>query len=154
NFEQYDIIIKSVLASNPSKEHSEVATRALDFNENFLTLLRIRAEILPFIYSEDVVMATLKEIDSLPTLRAGKLQETKNEIIGLLKNYKDRTCLLKEELIKFAKVDPDVAKPRYKGFENDARFKDYPYFITVLQDIQKNINLYTPDSLPCDTVTA
>ncbi len=152
NFEQYDIIIRSVIASNPSKEHYTVAERALDFNENYLSLLRIREEILPLKYREDVVMSTLQEMDSLPKLQGGKLQDTKNEIIGLLKNYKDRNCLLKEELSKFTKVDPDVAKPRYKGFENDPRFKDYPYFITVLQDIQKNINLYTPDSLPCDIV--
>lgn len=151
NFDQYDIIIRSVLASNPTKEHQEVAERALDFNQNYLTLLRIREEIIPLKYNEDVVAKTLHELDTLPKLQAGKLQEAKNVIIGLLKNYKERNCMLKLELDNFSKVDQEVAKAKYKGFENDPRFNDYPYFLKILQDIQKNVNLYTSDSLPCIT---
>lgn len=149
NFEQYDIILKSVKASNPSKDHERVVLKALDFNKNYLTLLRIRNEVLPQKFSEPLVESTLREIDSLPVLKGGKLQDTKVEIIGLLKNYKDRNCLLKKELDNFSKGDQDHAKPKYKGFENDARFKDYPYLIKTLQDIQKNVNLYTAETLPC-----
>lgn len=154
NFDQYDIIIKSVLASNPTNEHQAVAQKALDFNESYLTLLRIRDEILPLQYSEEVVIKTLQQLDTLPKLQAGKLQETKTKIIGLLKNYNERNCMLKLELDNFSKVDQEVAKAKYKGFEKDARFKDYPYFIKILQDIQKNVNLYTADSLPCNTIEA
>ncbi|MEP6262023.1 MAG: hypothetical protein ABJ092_10630 [Gillisia sp.] len=154
NFEQYDIIIKSVLASKPSKEHESVAHKALHFNENYLALLRIREEIIPLKYNEELVLKTLQEIDSLPILQGGKLQETKIEMIGLLKNYQERNCILKLELDNFSKVDQEVARSKYKGFEKDAHFKDYPYFITVLQDIQKNVNLYTPDKLPCKIAEA
>ncbi len=152
NFEQYDIILKSVKASNPSKEHDLVVSRALEFNENYLALLRIKSEVLPQKYSETLVESTLSELDSLPILKGGKLQDTKIEITALLKNYKDRNCLLKQELDNLSKVDQDVAKSKYKGFEKDARFKDYPYLIKILQDIHKNVNLYTEDSLPCKVV--
>jgi hypothetical protein len=151
NFEQYDIILKSVLASNPSKDHELVANRALEFNKNYLALFRIKSEVLTQRYSEALVEKTLKEIDSLPVLKVGKLQETKIEIIGLLKNYKRRNCELKQELDNFSKVpDQEASKPKYKEFEKDVRFKDYPYLIKILQDIQKNVNLYTKDSLPCE----
>lgn len=152
NFEQYDIILKSVKASNPSKDHERVVLKALDFNKNYLTLLRIRNEVLPQKFSEPLVERTLSEIDSLPILNGGKLQDTKVEIIGLLKNYKERNCMLKKELDDFSRVDQEVAKSKYKGLEKDARFKDYPHFLQTIQDIQKNVNLYTEDSLPCKEV--
>jgi hypothetical protein len=149
-YNQYDLISNSLRMTAISEDTVRSAQRALDFNENFLNLFKIRRDVLSVKPDSVIIKKALIKLDSLPELeKDSKLQEDKDLIQALILNYKKRSCELKRDLAGFLRADQTAAQKAYNDFKKDPRYSPYPYLIGVIEEIQKDINLYTDDDLPC-----
>jgi hypothetical protein len=149
-FGQYNLISNSLRMTAISEDTVRLAERALDFNENYINLFKIRGDVLSVKPDSSIIKKALVRLDSLPELgKNSKLQEDKNLIHALILNYKIRSCELKRDLAGLLNADQTVAQKRYNDFKIDPRYSKYPYLIRIIEEIQKDINLYTDDDLPC-----
>ena len=144
-----NVLIRSVLAGSDPKTE-DLAKRALAFNNRYILLYIIRKTVLYEKFDSLKVAAALDTLQSLPPAEAGsKILATQTEIINLLKNYYENSCLLKVQLNKL-KVLPDqkALAPSYIKLQQDPRYKKYVYLQTVISDMKASVNNYTQDKLP------
>ena len=154
-FENSNILINSIKVDESNKEVIEVCIEAINFNANYLKLFEIRKTVINKKYNELIVNEAIKSIENLPKLDSGSnLNKTKIKILDILKNYKENTCLLKSSLDKLKNnIDQKSLNPTYLILEKDARFKDYPYLVSIISEMRKNTISYTNDDLePCEEV--
>jgi len=138
-----------------SQQTLELATKAMNFNVNYIELFEIRENVLKNKFDENRVVAALKRIENLPAISASsKLSKTKDRLTSLLKNYKEATCDLKGILDALKpKMDQKALLPTYVKVENAPKFKGYPYLVSVISKMKKDVISYTPDALqPCEAV--
>lgn len=156
-FENSNVLINSILIDeSSSKEEKEIGKKALGFNDNYLTLFKIRETVLNVKYNKENVAKAISDISKLPTLESdSKLEASKNRTRNYLENYLKSTCELKIILEKLKK-NPDqnsVFKQQYSKLENKEEYKAYPYLIQVIKKIKNNVKDYSNDDLqPCEEI--
>lgn len=151
-FHQYDLIIRSVKVTANSEDTIRLAQKALNFNENYLRLFEIRRDVLAEKFTKENVELALVKMESLPALeKNSNLQKTKEDFRALLLNYEDSTCSLKENLFHLIQADQTTVttKKMYNDFLTQKKYASYPYLVGVINKLQKNVIMYTPEDLSC-----
>lgn len=105
-FENSNVLINSILIDeSSSKEEKEIGKKALGFNDNYLTLFKIRETVLNVKYNKENVAKAISDISKLPTLESdSKLEASKNRTRNYLENYLKSTCELKIILEKLKRT--------------------------------------------------
>lgn len=153
-FKNSNVLINSIKV-NQTNSLLDVCNKALDFNKNYLDLFGIRDSVLNKKFDKIKVLAAIKAIENLPELDSdSKLNIKKMKIVNLLKNYSENICLLKNDLDKLkTKKDQKSLAPTYLKLEKDNRYKDYPFLLSIVSEMRKDVNSYTTDDLqPCSEI--
>lgn len=118
----------------------KVCNEALNFNENYMKLFEIKnGLVLKSRYDKEKVNLGISAIDSLPAISAGsKLDITKTKIKNILRNYATSTTILKAELEKNKKGDPDNPDVKKKYLSLEKKYLDYPFLIKAIQKAKTN----------------
>lgn len=124
-----------------------LCNKALSFNENYLTLLGIRENVLNKKYEEKIINESLDIINKLPALdETSNLNITKKRIYDLLFNYRTNICSLRKTLDNYQeKRDQKAIFPLYEKLEKDPTYKDYPYFKEVINAMKKDVKSFNGD---------
>lgn len=151
-----NVYINSIKSVEENKELIEKCNRAIEFNENYVTLYTILNTVLNKKYNEKNVNDAISSIEKLPKLlEDSKLDKSKTRIKNILKNYLYSTCSLKKKLDGWKNADcksPPMQK-LFTSLENDDSYKGYDYLVKVIRKMKNNKIDYTNDDLqPCEEV--
>ncbi|MFV8393188.1 hypothetical protein [Flavobacterium sp. LB2P6] len=150
-FKNSNVLINSIKVKQ-TNSLLDICNKALDFNKNYLDLFSIKDSVLNKKFDKIKVLAAVKAIENLPELESDcKLNIKKMKIVNLLKNYSENICLLRNDLDKLkTKKDQKSLAPTYLKLEKDNRYKDYPFLLSIVSEMRKDVNSYTNDDLqPC-----
>jgi hypothetical protein len=151
-----NVYINSIKSVEENGELIEKCNRAIEFNENYLTLYTILNTVLNKKYNEKNVNDAIISIEKLPKLlEDSKLDKSKTRIKNILKNYLHSTCSLKKKLdgLKNADCKSPPMQKLFTSLENDDSYKGYVYLVKVIRKMKINKIDYTNDDLqPCEEV--
>jgi ribosomal protein L19E len=149
-FKNSNVLINSIKVKQ-TNSLLDICNKALDFNKNYLDLFSIKDNVLNKKFDEIKVLEAIKTIENLPELESeSKLNIKKMKIVNLLKNYSENICLLRNDLDKLkTKKDQKSLAPTYLKLEKDNRYKDYPFLLSIVSEMRKDVNSYTNDDLQC-----
>lgn len=151
------VLVNSILAGkNCSEKDKEIGAKVLKLRENYLKindLDKVYQTTLNEKYDEKNVNLLISKMDSLVFDFNSKLDNRKNNYLGILKNYSKYTCELRKELAKNLKnpnQDNPLVKNEYEKLKKNTFYKTYPYLFKIIDKVKtKPITYVDKDDLPC-----
>lgn len=151
------VLVNSILAGkNCSEKDKEIGAKVLKLRENYLKindLDKVYQTTLNEKYDEKNVNLLISKMDSLVFDFNSKLDNRKNNYLGILKNYSKYACELRKELAKNLKnpnQDNPLVKNEYEKLKKNTFYKTYPYLIKIIDKVKtKPITYVDKDDLPC-----
>jgi hypothetical protein len=151
------VLIKSILNGKKcSPEDKIIGEKAIKLRENYLKFIELDKEyqsVLNEKFNEKIIISLVSKLDSLQFDLDSKLHKRKQEYLGLLKNYNKFTCELNKDiakLLKNPKQDNPLVKKAYEDLKKNSAYKNYPYFIKILDKVKNNYIIYVEnEDLPC-----
>ena len=151
------VLINSILKGKKcSPEDKIIGEKALKLRDNYLKFIELDKEyqsVLNEKFNEKIVVSLVSKLDSLQFDLDSKLDKRKQEYLGLLKNYSKFTCELNKDiakLLKNPKQDNPLVKKAYEDLKKNSAYKNYPYFIKILDKVKNNYIIYVEnEDLPC-----
>ena len=127
----------------------KVCERVENFNKNYVTLFKVRADALNQRYDSIKVINNINIINKLPVLDSeSSLFKRKEHIIKLLNTYKANSDSLLGELKKYIpKKDQKAIGISYLKLEKDDKYKDYPYLISIIEKTRKKASDFKEEDL-------
>jgi hypothetical protein len=151
------ILVNSIkTGKNCTSEDKLMAEKVLNLRTNYLKFIELDKEYQSVInekYNEPNTINLVSKLDVLQFDVDSKLDKRKQEYIGVLKNYSKYTCELNKDiakLLKNPKQDNPLVKSAYDNLKKNSAYKNYPYFIKILDKVKNNYITYVEnEDLPC-----
>ncbi|TXG80689.1 MAG: hypothetical protein E6R13_07720 [Spirochaetes bacterium] len=151
------VLVNTILAGkNCSSQDRSMGEKVLKLRTNYLKFIELEKEYQNVIKEKSNEQNTanlVSKLDSLQFDLDSKLDKRKQEYLGLLKNYNKFTCELNKDiakLLKNPKQDNPLVKKAYEDLKKNSAYKNYPYFIKILDKVKNNYIIYVEnEDLPC-----
>lgn len=151
------VLVNSIkTGKNCSSEDKLMAEKVLNIRTNYLKFIELDKEYQSVInekYNEQNTINLVSKLDVLQFDINSKLDKRKEEYLGTLRNYSKYTCELNKDiakLLKNPKQDNPLVKSAYDNLKKNNAYKNYPYFIKILDKVKNNHITYVEnDDLPC-----
>lgn len=151
-FSNYNVVLANIINdASKSKEDKELALKATDFNNEYMSFFKIRQEYKDFYTKKFDSVTAVKYAANLSELNLDgfeALGKQKDDMLNSIQKYKTETCELKVNLDKLkvlAKTDNSALSSQYAQIKKNYTF---PYLQKVITDMSKNWNSYNEESLP------
>lgn len=151
NINKTTVLSESLMLNKNLGDTLKTIKEVLVFNNNYIELFKINANVLSQKYDSIKVVKAIAIIDSLkPMKKNWTLTKIKNDIRALLTEYNDKTCKFKFHLDSEIQLNKALNTSISSNifFRDHPEYKRYPYFIQILKDVTIK-KIYKPEDLVC-----